>query len=359
MSHTRYRVEAAGEPRDFPPRGDGADREDPEALPDEAGGPAAGALGRAGDAGAGSRRRRPRRSRGSSTCPRAHVDGVLTFYTMYNLRPVGQNLLQFCTSISCHLARRRGARRALPRSGSASASRRRRRTASSRSSRSSASPAATGRRRCMVNDTLLRADGRRRSSTRCSTGFGTGGLTCEKVLTARVGKPNSRSIDTLPRRRRLRGVRRRSSPDGWTPGAGHRRGQEVGPARPRRRGLPDRRQVGLPPEGHEGQAGLPRCCNADESEPGTFKDRLLMEQDPHQRDRGHASSPRTRSSAATAYIYIRGEFYDGARDPGRAPSTRRTRRGFLGENILGLGLRARHHRPPRRRRLHLRRGDRR
>jgi NADH-quinone oxidoreductase subunit E len=34
----------------------------------------------------------------------AHVDGVLTFYTMYNLQPVGKNLLQFCTSISCHLA---------------------------------------------------------------------------------------------------------------------------------------------------------------------------------------------------------------------------------------------------------------
>lgn len=34
----------------------------------------------------------------------AHVSGVLTFYTMYNLRPVGRNLLQFCTSISCHIA---------------------------------------------------------------------------------------------------------------------------------------------------------------------------------------------------------------------------------------------------------------
>jgi NADH-quinone oxidoreductase subunit E len=34
----------------------------------------------------------------------AHVDGVLTFYTMYNLYPVGKNLLQVCTSISCHLA---------------------------------------------------------------------------------------------------------------------------------------------------------------------------------------------------------------------------------------------------------------
>jgi NADH-quinone oxidoreductase E subunit len=36
--------------------------------------------------------------------PPAHVSGVLTFYTMYNLTPVGRHLLQFCTSISCHLA---------------------------------------------------------------------------------------------------------------------------------------------------------------------------------------------------------------------------------------------------------------
>ena len=35
--------------------------------------------------------------------PPSHVDGVLTFYTMYNIHPVGKNLLQVCTSISCHL----------------------------------------------------------------------------------------------------------------------------------------------------------------------------------------------------------------------------------------------------------------
>jgi len=44
--------------------------------------------------------------------PPAHVDGVLTFYTMYNLRPVGKNLIQVCTSISCHLA---GAERVIDR----------------------------------------------------------------------------------------------------------------------------------------------------------------------------------------------------------------------------------------------------
>jgi NADH-quinone oxidoreductase subunit E len=36
--------------------------------------------------------------------PPSHVDGVLTFYTMYNLQPVGRHLVQVCTSISCHLA---------------------------------------------------------------------------------------------------------------------------------------------------------------------------------------------------------------------------------------------------------------
>jgi NADH-quinone oxidoreductase subunit E len=38
----------------------------------------------------------------------AHVSGVLTFYTMYNLEPVGRHLLQFCTSISCHIAGAQG-----------------------------------------------------------------------------------------------------------------------------------------------------------------------------------------------------------------------------------------------------------
>src|SRR6202162_4217072 len=53
-------------------------------------------------------------------------------------------------------------------------------------------------------------------------------------------------------------------------------------------------------------------CNADESEPGTFKDRLLMEEDPHQMLEGQIISAyalRCRNS----YIYIRREFFRGAR----------------------------------------------
>jgi NADH dehydrogenase (ubiquinone) flavoprotein 2 len=39
----------------------------------------------------------------------AFVWGVVTFYTMYNRAPVGRHLIQFCTSISCHLADATGA----------------------------------------------------------------------------------------------------------------------------------------------------------------------------------------------------------------------------------------------------------
>ncbi len=50
------------------------------------------------------------------------------------------------------------------------------------------------------------------------------------------------------------------------------------------------------------------CCNADESEPGTFKDRLLMENDPHQLIEGCVICCYARRPPHTCYIYIRGEY---------------------------------------------------
>ena len=52
-------------------------------------------------------------------------------------------------------------------------------------------------------------------------------------------------------------------------------------------------------------------CNADESEPGTFKDRYIMHQDPHQLLEGMIISCFA-VDAHLAYIYIRGEFPEGA-----------------------------------------------
>src|ERR1700694_4721948 len=76
-------------------------------------------------------------------------------------------------------------------------------------------------------------------------------------------------------------------------------------------------------------------CNADESEPGTFKDRLLIEEDPHQLLEGLILSAYA-VKCRTAYIYIRGEFYLGARVLDEAIEEAR-KEGFLGENILGSG----------------------
>jgi NADH-quinone oxidoreductase subunit F len=77
-------------------------------------------------------------------------------------------------------------------------------------------------------------------------------------------------------------------------------------------------------------------CNADESEPGTFKDRYIIHQDPHQLLEGILISCYA-LNAHTAYIYIRGEFPEGARILERAIEEAR-KNNFLGKNILGSGF---------------------
>jgi NADH-quinone oxidoreductase subunit F len=78
------------------------------------------------------------------------------------------------------------------------------------------------------------------------------------------------------------------------------------------------------------------CVNADESEPGTFKDRELMEKEPHMVIEGTlitAYAIRCR----IAFIYIRGEFAYAARQLKKAIDEAR-RKGFVGHNILGKGI---------------------
>ncbi len=76
-------------------------------------------------------------------------------------------------------------------------------------------------------------------------------------------------------------------------------------------------------------------CNADESEPGTFKDRLLMDKDPHLVIEGCMISAYA-MQADVVYIYIRGEFYDAARIMERA-IVEAYDKGYAGKNILGSG----------------------
>src|SRR2546430_8135004 len=77
-------------------------------------------------------------------------------------------------------------------------------------------------------------------------------------------------------------------------------------------------------------------CNADESEPGTFKDRYIIHEDPHQLLEGILISCFA-LNARTAYIYIRGEFPEGAKILDRAVEEARENN-FLGKDILGSGF---------------------
>ena len=83
--------------------------------------------------------------------------------------------------------------------------------------------------------------------------------------------------------------------------------------------------------------GVPRylVCNADESEPGTFKDRYLMEFIPHLLIEGMITSSYA-LGANTSYIYIRGE-YAWIVDILEHAIEEARHHGFLGKNILGKG----------------------
>jgi NADH-quinone oxidoreductase subunit F len=88
------------------------------------------------------------------------------------------------------------------------------------------------------------------------------------------------------------------------------------------------------PKDHPGPIYM--CINADESEPCTFNNRILMEEDPHQVLEGIILSCYA-TKASTAYIYVRYEY---------GPATRALQKaideayaaGLLGRNILGKGF---------------------
>jgi NADH-quinone oxidoreductase subunit F len=75
------------------------------------------------------------------------------------------------------------------------------------------------------------------------------------------------------------------------------------------------------------------CCNADESEPGAFKDRELMQKNPHQLIEGIAIAALA-AGITHAFIFIRGE-YDLQGDILDAAAAEAYEAGYLGEDILG------------------------
>jgi NADH-quinone oxidoreductase subunit F len=96
--------------------------------------------------------------------------------------------------------------------------------------------------------------------------------------------------------------------------------------------------TGVKWEGAAQAPGQPKyiVCNADESEPGTFKDRVLLEQDPHRTIEGMIIAAHA-VGARKGYIYVRGEFPYAFNVMGKAVEEAR-QNGILGKSVLGTQL---------------------
>ncbi|HFD40551.1 MAG TPA: NADH oxidoreductase (quinone) subunit F [Anaerolineae bacterium] len=151
-----------------------------------------------------------------------------------------------------------------------------------------------------------------------------------KILTQNVGIPNAHEIETYLERggyRTLEAALRERTPDEIVQIVLHSGLRGRGGA-----GFPTGRKWMFLPKGRH-----PRylVCNADEGEPGTFKDRLLMEHDPHGLIEGIILSSYA-CEVEHAFIYIRGEYGLSYQRLRRAVDQAYAR-GYLGRDILGSG----------------------
>src|SRR5438270_4631851 len=150
-----------------------------------------------------------------------------------------------------------------------------------------------------------------------------------KILTANIDKPNSTSIDVYLGAGGYKAAEKalKMKPDEVT--------QLVKDSELRGRGgagFPTGNKWSFVPKNAPKPTYL--LCNADESEPGTFKDRLLIEKDPHLLIEGMIIAGFAIASNPMSYIYIRGEFYYGAMVLEKALEEARAK-GFLGKGIFG------------------------
>src|SRR6202050_1600070 len=151
-----------------------------------------------------------------------------------------------------------------------------------------------------------------------------------KVLTRRFGLPNSATLDAYLS---TDGYQAFEKAAGMTP---EQIIEEVKISNLRARGgagFPTGMKWSFVPR----KSPLPKyiVVNADESEPGTCKDRLLMENDPHQLIEGILIAGRA-VDAHAGYIYIRGEYRYLIEAMDRAIAEA-YKKGYLGKNIAGTG----------------------
>lgn len=151
------------------------------------------------------------------------------------------------------------------------------------------------------------------------------------VLTAHINDPDQSSIATYEKNGGYQAIRKAIQNEGITPEKVIEMVKESGLRGRGGAGFVAGLKWGFIPK----DASLTKyvVCNCDESEPGTFKDRLLIEHDPHQVIEGIILTSYA-IGAKTAFIYCRGEFYKGIAKLRKAIAEAKVK-GYLGKNILG------------------------
>jgi NADH-quinone oxidoreductase subunit F len=154
----------------------------------------------------------------------------------------------------------------------------------------------------------------------------------EPVLLRRVGKPNSQSIESYRADGGYRALTK--AVNEMTPDQVVQVVKDSGLRGRGGAGFPAGAKWGFLPKGHPGPIYM--CVNADESEPGTFNNRILMEEDPHQVLEGIILACYA-TRAWTAYIYIRYEYGPAYRAMQKAVDEAYAA-GLLGRDIFGKGF---------------------
>ena len=143
-------------------------------------------------------------------------------------------------------------------------------------------------------------------------------------------RARSRTDRGLRAPRRLRGAAQGACDDAR---GGARRARRLRPARPRRRRLPDGQKASFLPKGDMDKYLV---CNADESEPGTFKDRELMQKSPHMLIEGIVIAAYAAGSEPRLHLHPRRVCAAGATRSTRALDEARAD-GYIGERHPRLG----------------------
>ena len=102
-------------------------------------------------------------------------------------------------------------------------------------------------------------------------------------------------------------------------------------------GFPTGLKWSFVPQGEASDGGLKYLvCNGDEMEPGTFKDRYLLEYNPHLLVEGMIIGAYA-IGAAQGYVFLRGEYHEPYRQLQKAIDDAKAK-GYLGQNIFGSGF---------------------